>query len=268
MKRIWDRIRRRKVWSLDDATRRAVERTGPRELCNCLTSQHAKPGKWIELKFHADRPKEDCPAWLKLLDLVEEAARDGRTVFEPGADLTWEEWTKITTLPASIGKLKKVRSLLLYGSNLSSIPPQIGEMTGLEYLDLYTSYRLHWLPYELTRCRKLRDSRISTRALYGNYKYRPPFPRLRPSSRVLSRRPAAFATSRLTSSRAINHSSFGFPFSSERMSCRFWFMRVRVNAWSNCPNPQRITLPNRTRAALGKLSRRCGFRPRDPPLRS
>jgi hypothetical protein len=44
--------------------------------------------------------------------------------------------------------------------------------------DVYTSYRLHWLPFEITRCANLKSSRVSTRALYGNYKYRPPFPRL------------------------------------------------------------------------------------------
>ena len=51
-------------------------------------------------------------------------------------------------------------------------------MENLEELDIYTSYRLHWLPYEVTRCTKLKRSRASTRALYGNYKYRPPFPRI------------------------------------------------------------------------------------------
>lgn len=34
-------------------------------------------------------------------------------------------------------------------------------------------------PYELTRCPRLRASVVSTRALYGNFKYRPPFPALR-----------------------------------------------------------------------------------------
>lgn len=180
MKRIIDRIAGKKLLSLDEQTRRAVERTGVRQQCGCLASQHAKPGKWIELEFHNDRPGDDCPVWSRLLELVDLAARDGRKVFEPGADFTWDEWIKITTLPASIGKLKDVQELLLYGSNLVSIPPEIGEMASLTNLDLYTSYRLHWLPYELTRCRKLADSRISIRALYGNYKYRLPFPRLRP----------------------------------------------------------------------------------------
>jgi hypothetical protein len=66
----------------------------------------------------------------------------------------------------------------LYGSKLKRIPPEIGEMGALEYFDPYTSYDLHWFPYEITRCKNLRDSRVSTRALYGNYKNRMGFPRL------------------------------------------------------------------------------------------
>ena len=47
-----------------------------------------------------------------------------------------------------------------------------------EEFDPYTSRCLHWFPYEITRCKNLKRSRVSTRCLYGNYKYRPPFPRL------------------------------------------------------------------------------------------
>src|SRR5262249_15843433 len=38
----------------------------------------------------------------------------------------------------------------------------------------------HWLPFEITRCANLKKSRISRRALYGNFRsHRPcPFPRL------------------------------------------------------------------------------------------
>ncbi|MFI8446521.1 leucine-rich repeat domain-containing protein [Streptomyces erythrochromogenes] len=84
------------------------------------------------------------------------------------------------TLPASIARLTEVRHLRLYGSNLVRIPPEIGAMTSLEEFSPYTSYRLHWFPYEITRCSKLVRSTVSTRALFGNVKYRPPFPRLRP----------------------------------------------------------------------------------------
>lgn len=70
---------------------------------------------------------------------------------------------------------------MLYRSNLVRIPPEIGAMTSLEEFTPYTSYRLHWFPYEITRCRKLIRSTVSTRALFGNYKLRPPFPRLQPS---------------------------------------------------------------------------------------
>ena len=51
-------------------------------------------------------------------------------------------------------------------------------MNSLEEFIPYTSWRLHWYPYEITRCRKLKESTVSTRVLYGNFKYRPPFPRL------------------------------------------------------------------------------------------
>ncbi|MEU4090381.1 hypothetical protein [Streptomyces aureus] len=70
---------------------------------------------------------------------------------------------------------------MLYGSNLVRIPPEIGAMTSLEEFTPYTSYRLHWFPYEIPRCRKLTRSTVSTRALFGNYKMRPPFPQLQPS---------------------------------------------------------------------------------------
>jgi hypothetical protein len=82
------------------------------------------------------------------------------------------------TLPPSIGKLQSVKFFSLYGSHLVRIPPDVGEMANLEEFDPYTSYCLHWFPFEITRCKKLRSSRVSTRALYGNYKYRAPFPRL------------------------------------------------------------------------------------------
>jgi len=51
-------------------------------------------------------------------------------------------------------------------------------MTSLRELDIYTSYSLHWLPYEVLRCTNLNVSRMSTRAIYGNRKTRLPFPRL------------------------------------------------------------------------------------------
>ena len=96
-----------------------------------------------------------------------------------------ELWAQVITLPASISRLKAVRKLYLYGSHLVRLPPEIGDLVNLEELDLYTSYRLHWVPYEVSRCSGLKKSRVSTRALYGNYKYRPPFPKLDiPESRV------------------------------------------------------------------------------------
>jgi hypothetical protein len=144
--------------------------------CLCLAEQEVRDHP--PTRFHDAVQDETCEGWKALLDLIEQAARDGRPDLEPMGELGLERWREVITLPPTIAKLKQVKSLLLYGSHLVRLPPEIGEMTSLVELDPYTSYRLHWLPYEVTRCPALRSSRFSTRALYGNYKFRPPFPDL------------------------------------------------------------------------------------------
>ena len=133
---------------------------------------------WSQTQLHLQAQDTTLPGWLALLDLVEEAARNQRETFAPKEALGAELWGQVITLPASIAKLKHVKKLDLYRSNLVRIPPEIGEMESLEAFVPYTSYALHWFPFEITRCSRLRASTVSTRALYGNYKYRPPFPAL------------------------------------------------------------------------------------------
>lgn len=139
---------------------------------------HSSGRKWFEIKLHTEQQDIECDAWKRLLELVELAATDEREEFAPRREMMPDDWDKIITLPVTISKLKSVKHLMLYGSNLVRIPPEIGEMTNLEKFTPYTSYRLHWFPYEITHCKKLKESTVSTRALYGNYKFRPPFPRL------------------------------------------------------------------------------------------
>jgi hypothetical protein len=146
-------------------------------LCSCLAPQYTTQ-PWHELEFHLEEQDTSCDAWKRLLEIIERCAAKGDEIFAPSTEFTWEDWIKIITLPATIAKLTRVKEFRLYASNLICIPPEIGNMKELEVFDVYTSYRLHWLPYEITRCANLRSSTISTRALYGNYKYRPPFPRL------------------------------------------------------------------------------------------
>jgi uncharacterized protein (TIGR02996 family) len=128
--------------------------------------------------LHAESQDTECDAWKRLLDVVEDAAADGREEFAPLRELSEPERSQILTLPPTVAKLKAVKTLYLYGTYLIRLPPEVGEMTSLETFHPYTSYRLHWFPYELTRCRNLRKSTVSTRALYGNYKFRAPFPSL------------------------------------------------------------------------------------------
>lgn len=117
-------------------------------------------------------------AWEKLCNYVDKVARENGDEFSPLEELGQELFAQIHTLPNTISKLKNVKKLWLYGSNLKHIPPEIGEMEALEYFDPYTSYSLHWFPYEITKCKNLRDSRVSTRVLYGNRKNRMEFPDL------------------------------------------------------------------------------------------
>lgn len=129
-------------------------------------------------KIPNDVQDRNSEAWIKLCEYVEYIAKKGKKEFNPREYLGDELFAQIYTLPESIRKLKKVKRLWIYGSNLKRIPPEIGEMEALEYFDPYTSYNLHWFPYELTKCKKLKDSRVSTRAVYGNFKNRKGFPKL------------------------------------------------------------------------------------------
>jgi hypothetical protein len=144
--------------------------------CNCFS--YGDRSVLTATAFHADVQDEQGDGWKRLLDLIEIAAADGREEFAPFNEMTLKARSEVITLPATIGKLKAVRSLMLYGSCLVRIPPEIGEMENLEKFTPYTSGRLHWFPYEITRCTVLVESTVSTRALYGNYKHRPPFPEL------------------------------------------------------------------------------------------
>ncbi len=149
---------------------------GPQPLCRCFNYSGIK--HWGVPVLHGEVQDTSCDAWRIVNDNVERAARQGVGVLDPLAGLDGTQRQQIVTLPASIGQLKHVRELRLYGSHLVRLPPEIAGMAALEYLDVYTSRRLHFFPYEVTRCSMLKRSRVSTRAVYGNVKHRPPFPRL------------------------------------------------------------------------------------------
>ena len=129
-------------------------------------------------KIPNDIQDRNSLAWKKLCQYIDQVAESGTDEFVPREAIGDELFAQIFTLPESIGKLKKVKKIGLYGSNLKRIPPEIGQMESLEYFDPYTSYDLQWFPFEIYKCKKLKESRISTRALYGNYKNRMGFPRL------------------------------------------------------------------------------------------
>jgi hypothetical protein len=102
-----------------------------------------------EVRFHAEPQDTECAAWERMLELVERAAKDERSVFWPASELEPEDLVHIIELPPSIAKLKSVTHLRLYGSHLVRIPPAIGEMSSLENLDV-----LHVSPSALVPLRE------------------------------------------------------------------------------------------------------------------
>jgi hypothetical protein len=165
------------VFQIDPITKAANLRIHRGDHCSCLAARTKKGTPSIP-NLHVELQDESVSGWQLLTHFVADAANKQVTFLEPSAEISADDWQQVTTLPSTIRELKSVRELRLYGSHLRHIPPEIGHMGELADLDIYTSYSLHWLPYEITRCTKLRSSRMSTRALYGNANTRLPFPRL------------------------------------------------------------------------------------------
>ena len=161
------------AWLLQVEPERAHLLTKTTARCGCVSQPQTS------LKLHDEPQDTECDAWRKLVDLIERAVVEQPEDFSPLRELSPPEREHIVTLPPTIGKLKSVKKLLLYGSQLVRLPVELAGMTSLREFVPYTSYRLHWFPYELTRIGYTRST-VSTRALYGNNKFWPPFPRLGP----------------------------------------------------------------------------------------
>ncbi len=170
--------------SIDPDTSAAIQHVGKRNHCKCLQGKNKK-GNLLVHSIHAHEQDKTVTGWQQTTNLIIKAKQDKNTIFEPSAKIEWDDWTEVITLPKDIEHLKAVKEMRLYASHLQRLPPEIGQMKALENLDIYTSYSLHWLPYEITRCSKLSDSRMSTRALYGNRKTRLPFPPIKKPMEVL-----------------------------------------------------------------------------------
>jgi hypothetical protein len=166
-----------RLFSIDPATKSAIGRIRPSEHCAC-SAVRTKKGAPLVPNMHVETQDQSAAGWGQVTDLIERLARTSAPILEPSAQIPWEDWMRVITLPPQVASLTRVVEIRLYGSHLRRLPPEIGRMTSLRELDIYTSYSLHWLPYEVTRCANLSASRMSTRALYGNRKTRLPFPRL------------------------------------------------------------------------------------------
>ena len=162
--------------------RRPLERR-----CDCFAIEGRSPegrARWRPTNLHDDIQDTGSDAWKRLCDQIETAIELEETELDLGG-------VQVVTLPRSIGKLTTLRRINLYGSHISRVPRELGLLPELTKLEPYTSYNLHYYPYELARAPKLSGSTVSTRALYGNFKFRTPFPLLAPYDTAMPPRPCS-----------------------------------------------------------------------------
>jgi hypothetical protein len=141
--------------------------------CECVTAEKRK-----NVKLHDEPQDTECDAWRKVEASIERAASQGVEEFAPLRMLSPEERQWIVTLPPTVAKLKSVRRLILAGSALVRLPPELGHLH-LRELVVHPAPRLHWFPFELSRMTNVRLT-VSAHALYGNHRHRPTFPHLFP----------------------------------------------------------------------------------------
>ncbi len=89
----------------------------------------------------------------EVLEIIERAARDGRTMLDLSS-------CGLTTLPAEIGKLTNLIELRLYDNKLTSLPTEIGRLTNLKKLLLYSN-NLTELPEQIGRLTELQTLGLS-----------------------------------------------------------------------------------------------------------
>jgi hypothetical protein len=82
--------------------------------CSCFNQYTGFDQDWdgpdSEVRFHAERQDSSAPGWLRLLELVDEAATDGRETFAPMRVLTPESGGTSSHCPRSLPDLPRSRN--------------------------------------------------------------------------------------------------------------------------------------------------------------
>jgi hypothetical protein len=124
-----------KTFSVDPVTKAAAERVERRGHCACLASR-TKRGTPGVPTLHSEAQDVGAPGWAALLELVGTESARNAIMFEPSPIIPPGQWSEIITLPGEIEILSAIRQMRLYGSHLRRLPPGIGRLSSLEYLDL------------------------------------------------------------------------------------------------------------------------------------
>ena len=152
--------------------------------CECTMNYGRHSANSLENRSHEfllHKPiRMPAKVFEKLDSYIAECVKMKASQFYPASVLERGEREFMQELPPSFALLAPfVTDINLYSTALVYIPPSIGNFRKLKSFTPYTSYNLHYFPYEILHIGKtLADSTISTRALYGNYKNAMPFPKL------------------------------------------------------------------------------------------
>ena len=74
--------------------------------------------------MHVEAQDQSAAGWGQVTDLIERLAQTSAPILEPSAQIPWEGWMRVITLPPQVASLTHVVEIRLYGSHLRRLPPR------------------------------------------------------------------------------------------------------------------------------------------------
>jgi len=110
--------------SIDPATEAAIGRITRRDHCACLAVR-TKKGVPLVPNIHAEAQDRSVAGWGQVANLIEQLARTAAPILEPSAQIPWDDWMRVITLPTQVASLTHVVAIRLYGSHLRRLPRRL-----------------------------------------------------------------------------------------------------------------------------------------------
>src|SRR5262245_11938788 len=99
-----------------------------RDYCTVMRLKTNK-GSQLVPNMHGEAQDQSAAGWGQVTDLIERLAQTSAPILEPSAQIPWEDWMRVITLPPQVASLTHVVEIRLYGSHLRRLPPETARMT-------------------------------------------------------------------------------------------------------------------------------------------